>query len=170
MSDPDPQERAAEALVRELMQRRLEKAGVVTGRPELYYQCEHDQRRDFEGGSEVRVKVWRPWSNARVDLDTDEGALYGYSVARYSDPPTEAELTTEQAVAAAAKSVEIPPDAELESCQTLRLGRGRHVVRLQWRHVVRGMRVEGDCLRVVLHPDSGRVIEYYCRWRRVVVE
>ena len=39
------------------------------------------------------------------------------------------------------------------------------MAQLQWRHVHGSLQVDGDCLRVMLHPQTQRDIEWACRWR-----
>jgi hypothetical protein len=167
MSTPDAQEQAAVDLVRKLLHRRLERSGVLTDRPEAYVQCEAAPRQGWPGGTQVRVNVWRSWSRARVDFDADTGELLGRSIVRYSDPPSEEDMTQAEAVAAAGRAVKIPPDAELKSCYSVPLGPRRRAIRLEWRHIHRGMPVDGDCLWVLLHPETRRLIEYFRRWRQV---
>jgi len=162
MSDPKGE---AEQYVSRILERRLERAGISTAHPEWYFQCEGEQQQPFPGGFQVRVHTWRHWSDALVKLNADNGELLGYAVDRFDDAPTPNELTEEEALGAAAKTIEIPPDAELADFQHVDFPHGRKMVLLEWVHVVNGIRVEGDFLRIVLHPDTHRVIEYDRKWR-----
>ncbi len=162
MSNP---QREAEHYVSRILERRLERAGISTAHPEWYFQCEGGQQQPFPGGLQVRVHTWRHWSDALVKLNADTGELFGYAVDRFDDAPTPDELSVEEALEAAAKAIEIPPDAELADFRHVDFPHGRKMVLLEWAHVVGGLRVEGDFLRIVMHPATHRVIEYDRKWR-----
>ena len=162
MSDPKTE---AENYASRILERRLEHAGISTAHPEWYFQCEGEpQPQPFPGGTQVRVHTWRHWSDALVKLNADTGELFGYVVNRFDDAPTPNELTEEEAVAAAAKVVQIPADAELAEFGHVDYPHGRRMVLLEWIHVINGIRVHGDFLRIVLHPETHRVIEYDRKW------
>ena len=163
-------EQKAVDLVTNLLRRRLERHGVFTHHTEFYFQCEAEQRRPCPGGSEVRVKTWRHWSDATADYDADSGQFLGYTISRYALPASEAEMSKDAAIAAASKAVDIPADAELVSFAHVPAGDKGKVVRLEWQHVHQGMRVNGDFLWVVVHPETGRVIEYFRKWRAVKID
>lgn len=154
-------------LVRKLLARRLEAAGIRAPRPELFFQCEATEPEPYPGGTQVRVRTWRQWSEARVKLDADTGEFLGYAVDRYSDPMTRTELTQEQALQLAAGAVQLPPEAVLAGFRHSDYAPQRRLVELTWWHVHEGLRVDGDSIRVVLHPDTGRIVELERFWRTV---
>ena len=160
MSDPKT---TAVEYVSHILERRGERAGISTSKPD--FQCEAEEPQPFGGGLQVRVHTWRHWSDTLVKLNADTGELLGYSVDRFDDAPTPNELTEEEALAAAAKVVQIPSDAELAEFQHLEYSSGRRMVMLEWFHVVNGIRIDGDFLRIVMHPETHRVIEYDRKWR-----
>jgi hypothetical protein len=117
------------------------------------------------GGWQVRVRTWRHWSDASVDFDADTGDLVGYAIDRYADPPTNAEIDEETAVRAVREQIEIPPDAEFEGLEHFQATPEHRLARLEWRHLHAGLPVDGDFLRIVVHPRSGRIVEYERKWR-----
>ena len=151
-----------------LFERRRESHGFLTSRPEWYVQCEAQEPEPFSGGWQVRVRTWRHWSDARVHFDADTGEVMLRRVDRLSDPPTEAELTEEEALRIARDLVTIPPDAELISFRHEQFAAGgRKVARLDWFHVSRGMRVNGDYFWVMIHPDTHRLVALARKWRQI---
>ena len=170
MRTHEQMKQAAADVVAKMLTGRLERAGVFTSRPELCFQCEGDRIGQNAGGAaEVRVKTWRHWSDARVNFDADDGKLLGYSIDRWADPPSEAEMSREDALQAAREAIEIPPDAVLQSFYHVQYAPRRKAARLRWTHVHQGLRVDGDVLWIIVHPETGRVIEYFCKWREVDV-
>lgn len=155
------------ALVQKLLARRLEAAGIRAPRPEQYFQCEAAEPEPYPGGTQVRVRTWRQWSEARVKLDAESGELLGSAVDRYSDPMTHTELTEEQALQMAGREFQLPPDAVLAGFRHCDYAPQRRLVELTWWHFHEGLRVDGDCIRVVLHPDTGRIVELERFWRTV---
>jgi hypothetical protein len=159
-------EKAAE-LVKKLLARRLENAGMRTSRPDNLVQCEAADPQAYPGGTEVKVNIWRQWSEASVKLDWDTGEFLGYSVNRYSDPPARAELTREQALTLAAGALNIPEGAVLATFRQYEYAPQYGVVELMWNRVHQGMKVDGDYMRVVLHPITGRIVEMERFWREI---
>ena len=160
-------EKSAIDVVTELLSRRLEVGGVSTSRPDFYFQCEPGHPTEYPGGFKVRVRTWRHWSSARVYFDADSRDLFGYSISRYAEPSTEREMSRDEALKAAEVVIDIPQDAELERFYHYEYMPQCKVARLQWRHVHMGLCVHGDFLYVVIHPETGRVIEYFRKWHEV---
>jgi hypothetical protein len=154
-------------LVRKLLARRLARAGISSSNPAALIQCEADKPQPYPGGWQVPVHTWRQWSEARIKLDADSGEFIGYAVDRYADPVTRTELTREQAEALARGVVALPEDAELDHFQHVEWAPSRRLVELEWRHMHRGLRVDGDRILVVLHPDTHRIVEFERYWRVV---
>ncbi len=157
--------------VARLLTGRLRRAGAKSSRPDWYFQCEPAPPPEaYSGGWQVRVRTWRYWSDAAVHLDGQSGELMYRCVDRLSDPPTQASLTREQAEQLAASAVQIPRDARLKSVQDEPFSKDRTLTRLEWSHVVGGLPVEGDYLRVLLHPQTGRAVSIARRWRPVNIK
>lgn len=152
---------------RQMLAERLKRGGISTSRPEWYFECEPQRPQQYRGGSQVRVHTWRHWSDADVHYDADTGELMHRCVDRLADPPTDAELTKEEALRLAAGLITIPPDAELHSFGHEEFAEGRKAARLDWIHVHQGMRVDGDYLWVVIHPETHRLIAFGRKWRTV---
>jgi hypothetical protein len=169
VATPDELTTAAMELVHKLLTRRLSRSGVSTSRPDFYFQCQADAPRAYPGGIQVRIRIWRHWSDAWVQLEADQGALMGWRIDRYADPPTDTEMTQEDIQALAQTAIEIPHGAEVESFSHYDFAPGWRVTRIQWRHMHDGLRVEGDYLWVVIHPQTKRIIEWACKWRAVRV-
>jgi len=165
--DPERLREAARQRVQRLLAGRLRRGGVSTSRPEWFFQGEADPPQAYPGGWQVRVRTWRHWSDAAVHLDADNGELLYRCVDRLSDPPTSAEMTREEAEQAAASLVEIPRNARLASFRHEPFAPERKMVRLEWEHVHDGVRVEGDYLRVVIHPETHRLVSVARKWRPV---
>jgi hypothetical protein len=166
MSSPaDPRKSEAAERVKKLLTARLKRAGFTVSNPDEYFACQADEPQPYKTGSQVRVRISRNWSDARVKLDADTGDMLGYSVDRYSDPPTRTELTGEQALALAASLISIPPDAVLDSFQHVEWAPRRWLVEIQWKRMHQGLRVDGDSIRVVIHPDTRRLVELEWFWR-----
>lgn len=170
MSDPQEMTGAAVALVKTLLAQRLVRGRIATTRPDFYFACEPGEARARPGGTEVRVRTWRHWSEARVYHDAATGEEMGWTIHRHADPPTRGEMSRETALAAAAAAIDIPPDAVVESFYHFDYTPRHRAARLEWRHVHDGLRVHGDWLHVVLHPATGRVIEHFRKWRQVRLE
>ena len=109
MSPPEGLKSLAEETVTDLFAGRLERGGISTTRPEFYFQCEAGESRAFAGGLEVRVKTWRHWSDATVELNAQTGEVMGRAVDRYCDPPNDREMPQAAALQVAAEDVGIPP-------------------------------------------------------------
>lgn len=154
-------------LVRQLLMRRLEAAGQRPSRPDSAFQLEAGEPAPFGGGMQVQVHTFRKWSDAHVKLDAQTGEPLTYSIDRLSDPPTSVQLTEEDALKLLARSFNIPPDAELASLRHFEFAQGRHMIEMVWNHVYQGLRVDGDRLRVVMHPETGRVVAWERYWREV---
>jgi hypothetical protein len=158
---------AAAAFVFGLLERRLRVGGVRVQEPGSQFQCEPEDPRPFPGGTQVRVKTWRHWSDALIKLNADTGDLFGYSMDRFTDPPSHHEISEDEALAAAAKVVRIPTDAVLDKFEHTEPAPGRKMVLLEWRRVVNGLRVDGDYLRIVMHPETHRISEFDRKWREI---
>jgi hypothetical protein len=167
MSETEQMKSSAVQVVTNLLTQRLARSKVLTSRPDFYLHCEADEPRNYSGGVEVRVHVWRLWSLARVEIDAESGALMSWAVPGYAEPENEMELTKEEALADVAKAIELPLGAELQSFYHHPYAVGRKIARLQWRHMHQGLRVDGDYLSVVIHPQTKRIIEWACKWRVV---
>jgi hypothetical protein len=167
MRTPDNMESAAVDVVTRLLSQRLKGGNVSTSRPDFYFQCEAGHPVKYPGGFEVRVRTWRYWSSANVYFDADNEEMLGYSIPRYADPPTGREMSRDEALFASKMKVEIPPDAELESFYHFQYTQQCKVAQLEWKHIHQGLRVYGDYISVVIHPETFRVIEYFRRWRKV---
>ena len=157
----------AEGFVAKLFSHRLEAGGIVPDAPELYFQCQADEPQAYPGGFQVRVHTWRHWSDARVFLDSDSGEMMGFSIDRYADPPNEDEMTQEDALAAFSKTTEIPVDAVLKTFYHFDFLTKHKLARLEWKRIYQGLRVDGDTLRVTLHPKTHRIVEYFRKWRKI---
>ena len=159
----------ARQIAGEILLGRLRRAHLPVDRPELSFRCEAGPPRPYPGGFEARVKTWRHWSDALVELNAQTGELMGIVIARHCDPPNEKEMTQEQALAAVGQAVTIPDDSKLISFGHYDYVPGRKVARLEWKHVHQGRDVDGDYLVVVVHPKTLRVIEYRCKWRAIKI-
>jgi hypothetical protein len=151
--------------VNQLLTRRLKGGGISTSRPETYFQCEAEEPRAFPGGSEVRVRMWHHWSDARCELDADSGQLMAYSIDRFADPPNDSEMTKEEVFQATAEAIEIPADAVLKNFYHFEFASKRKLARLEWERIYKGLRVEGDYLYVSIHPKTLHIVEYARKWR-----
>ncbi len=154
-------------LVRKLLARRLELAGVRASNPDLLFQIEASEAEPYPGGGQVRVRTWRQWSEAHVKLDGETGELLGYSIDRWADPVTQAEMTQEQALALAGQKVKIPAEARLTSFRQFDYAPQRKMAELRWEHYYQDLRVDGDYIRIVLHPTTGNVVKLEWFWRTV---
>ena len=102
-----------------------------------------------------------------VEFDAEDGQPMRWTIDRYADPPNDAELTQEQAVEIVRQAVEIPPGAELKSFAHFEYAPKRKVTRLEWRHLHDGLRVDGDYMWILLHPQTKRIIEWARKWRTI---
>jgi hypothetical protein len=168
---PMPEGLPARALAtaRKLLAGRLRRGGVSTSRPDWYFQCEAAEPQAYAGGWQVRVRTWRHWSDASVHVDGQTGEMLYRCVDRLSDPPSQTEMSQSEAERAAARQIAIPPDARLAAFTHETFAEGRRVARLEWQHVHDGLRVDGDHLWVLLHPQTGQLIAYSRKWRPVTL-
>jgi hypothetical protein len=166
--DPQQLRDAATARAQGLLRDRLRRGGVSTSRPDWFFQCAADAPEPFPGGTQVRVRTWRHWSNAQVQFDADTGEVLHRRIDRLADPPAQVELSQAEAVAVATAAGVVPPDARLTAFRHESFAPGRNVARLEWDHVHEELRVAGDCLQVVIHPQSRRIVELTRRWRKLV--
>ena len=167
MREIDPFKQKAVDTVNQLLSNRLKSMGISTVRPDFYFQCEATEPREFSGGFEVRVKTWRHWSKAMVELNAETGELMGYSIDGYSYPPIDQEMTKEEALAIATKKIEIPGDAVLNNFYHFNYAPQCKLARLEWDRIYQGLRVDGDYLYVSIHPKTLRIVEYARKWRRL---
>jgi len=167
MSTPEEMKSSAIERVTEVLSRRLRQGGRSTGQPDLYFQCEADEPQAYPGGFQVRIHTWRHWSDARVAFDADTGEVMAYSILRYADPLNDEEMTREEALAAASEAIQVPDDAVLKTFYHFEYGKNRKLARLEWKRIYQGLRVDGDTLRVTLHPKTHRIVEYFRKWRKL---
>ena len=165
MKTPDELKSAATDLVSDILSRRLRRGGIVTSHPEHFFRCVPLEPEPFPEGFQVRVNTWRQWSDATVEYDADTGELMGWTIFRHADPAHDSELTREKALEIAAKEIPIPDGAEVESFYHYDFAPRRRVARIEWRHMHQGLRVEGDYLWVLIHPQTHRIIELKRKWR-----
>jgi hypothetical protein len=165
MNPQDPRKTALD-YVQKLLEGRLKRA-KIPGNPARYFQLEAGElvRLPDASGAQLQVKTFRHWSDAQIKLDADSGEFLGYLVSAFADPPAGVEMTQEQALELAGSLLQIPPDAVLESFQHIEWTQFRRLVQLQWKHVVQGLRVDGDYLRVVLNPTTKKIVEMERFWR-----
>lgn len=170
MTTPEQHQQTARRFVEDLLKRRLENGGISTARPDLYFQCAEERARHFpatrvlQADTEVRVKTWRQWSDAQVTFDEATGELVGWKVTRFADPPNQDAMTQDDAVDAVVAAVQIPQGAEITSFSHYEYAPERHVARIEWQHMHRGLRVDGDYMWAVVHPQTRRVIEFSRHW------
>ena len=154
-----------------LFKGRLQRGGLGADDPEWYVQCEAGQPQECPGGSQVRVQTWRHWSDATVHADAETGEILHRCVDRLADPPTDKKMTQEEALQVADEQLTIPPGAELVSFRHEDFADGgRRVARLEWAHFRWGLRVDGDYLWVMIHPETRRVVALGRKWRKMGVE
>ncbi|NLX21197.1 MAG: hypothetical protein GXY55_05925 [Phycisphaerae bacterium] len=158
----------AEDLVVRMLKARLVRGGISTTRPEWYFQVERTDPQPQPAGWQVRVRTWRHWSDARVHLDADGGEVMHRCVDRLAEPPTDARLSQEEALRAAAGAMEIPRDARLSGFGHEPFADGGYqVARLEWEHYIKDVRVDGDYLWVQIHPITRRLVAYGLKWRKL---
>lgn len=167
MNPPEGLSERARQRAEQLFDGRRRRAEIVTSRPEWYSQCEPGEPEAYPGGWQVRVRTWRYWSDAKVDYDADTGELMHRCVDRLSDPPTEAEMTEEEALRVAAGLMAIPAEGVLASFGHEEFAENRKVARLEWVHVHNGMRVDGDYFWMEIHPETHRLVAFGRKWRSV---
>lgn len=165
MSDGDARVRRAEALVRDLLRRRLVAAAVDPEPLERFVECRGGAPKPIRGWSEVVVATWRHWSDVEERSAGGDGELAGWRIQRLADPPSDATLADELAVAAAALAVELPGDARLAQVTHLTVAPGRRLARVEWHRYHEGIRVAGDQLIVYVHPETRQVVQCLRRWR-----
>lgn len=156
---------AALEAARKILAGRLRRANIRAPQPDHFFHCEPGEPRPFPGGLEVRVKVWRHYSDALVKIDDASGDVTGFSLDKFADPPTQTELNRDQAVALLAQILRLPDGAVLESFRNMDFAPGRRLPVLEYVHLHQGILVDGDFLRVAFHPDTRRIVEYDRKWR-----
>jgi hypothetical protein len=163
-----PQRLSGAALerVRTLLAGRVRRAGAHIP-PEWAFQCEAAEPQAFPGGWQVRVRTWRHWSDAAVHFDAESGETLYRCVDRLADPPTDAQMSLDAALRAAQAAMTIPDGARLTGFRHEAFAAERNVARLEWEHWHDGMRVEGDRLLALIHPETGRLIAFRRKWRSV---
>lgn len=165
MSDGDARVRRAEALVRDLLRRRLVAAAIEPEPLERYVECRAGAPKPIRDGSEVPVATWRHWSDVEERSSGGDGELTGWRIHRLADPPCDATLADDLAVAAAALAVELPADARLAHVTHLKVAPGRRLARVEWHRYHDGIRVAGDQLVVYIHPETRQAVQCLRRWR-----
>lgn len=158
---------AAREQAHALLTRRLERAGIPTSRPEGYFQTEAAEPEPCSGGHQVRVHTFKHWSNALLQFEEDREEPLGWVVDRYADPPTNRELSEGEALRLAAATTEIPEDAVPATVRQAEFAPRRTLTRIEFRRTHQGLRVDGDFLRLSLHPDTHRRVEVQRKWRRL---
>jgi hypothetical protein len=151
--------------VKRLLVRRLEGSGVPALDPDLYFHCEAAEPEPFSGGTQVRVKTWKHWSNGLVKLDGMSGEVLAYRVEAHANPPSKQDLEKDAAVAQAAALVAVPPGAVVDNVRQFEWRPHHWVTEVQWIHVEMGRMIRGDVLRVVFHPVTKKVVEIERYWR-----
>ncbi|MFO0837823.1 MAG: hypothetical protein U1D55_04805 [Phycisphaerae bacterium] len=164
----DPLQRKAAERVRRLLAGRLRRGGISTSRPEWFYECEATPSQAYPGGVQVRVRTWRHWSDASVWFDGLSGEVLRRCIDRLSDPPTSNEMSRQDAERVAAAAVTIPRGARLRLFGHEEFAPRRLLAKLEWEHVHNGTRLEGDYLRVLIHPETKRIVSIARKWREVV--
>jgi len=165
MEPPEDLSKSAVGRAEQMLAGRLERNGISTSRPEWYFQCEAGEPEPFPGGWQVRVRTWRHWSDATVHFDAEGGDVLHRCVDRLSDPPAGAEMTKEDALRIAASVIDIPSDARLASFRHEEFAEGRRVARLDWQRFRGELRVDGDYLWVLIHPQTHRLVAFGRKWR-----
>ena len=151
-----------------LLADRLRRGGISTSRPDWFFQCAAQAPEPYPGGTQVRVRTWRHWSNARAQFDAATGELLHRRIDRLADPPTAAELSPAEALSVATATGIVPPDARLVTFRHEQFAPGRNVARLEWNHNHAGLPVAGDCLQISIHPETRRIVALTKRWRQVI--
>jgi hypothetical protein len=106
--------------------------------------------------------------DARVHLDAESGEVMHRCVDRLAEPPTDARLSQEEALRAAAGAMEIPRDARLSGFGHEPFADGGYqVARLEWEHYIKDVRVDGDYLWMQIHPITRRLVAYGLKWRKL---
>lgn len=164
---PDNLGRLAAERVAALLAGRLQRARIKTSRPDWYFQTQAQEPQAYAEGWQVRVRTWRHWSDARVHLDADSGAVMHRCVDRLAGPPTEKEMSEPEALSVAAQVITIPPGARLASLRHEYFADGHKVVRLEWQHYHHGLRVDGDYLWIMVHPATHKLVAFGRKWRTV---
>lgn len=165
MSENDEISKRACEFVERLLRRRLRLAGIPQSLAPRSFECEPQAPRPWARGTEVRVRVWRHWSDARVEHDEERGDTLRWTLDRLVEPASEQEMELEDAVRAAQECIKLPEDAELDAFFHFQLARNTKVACLRLKRVVDGMRVDGDCLELYIHPQTRRVIDFFRKWR-----
>jgi hypothetical protein len=158
---------SAEDFVAKLLSYRLESGGIPTDAPELYFQCQADDPQEYPGGFQVRVHTWRHWSNARVLIASNSGEIIGFSIDRYAYPENNLEMTKEKALDVVSKLISIPTDAVLNNFYHFDYMTNHRIAKLEWNRIYKGLKVVGDYLQVSIHPETHRIVEYACKWRKL---
>ncbi len=102
-----------------------------------------------------------------MKLDGDSGELLAYSVDCWAEPRSRTELTEEQALELAARSIRIPQEARLSGFRMFEQNPGGLLAELKWEHYHLGLRVDGDRIEILLHPGTGRIVKLRRFWREV---
>ena len=157
----------AASLVERLLTARLNRAGIRGRAKEGCFRLEAGELAPDAAGGSVRVRTWRHWSDATVKLESNTGEFMGYSVPRFADPPSTQQASRDEAEAQARALIEVPGDARLKSAYSFEYAQGRTLIALEWEHWYKGLRVEGDFLRVYLHPGANRIVSVERYWRQV---
>jgi hypothetical protein len=168
MSPPKDLERLARERVERLLRGRLTRGVISTTRPARFFAAEPGPPQELPGGWQVRVKTWRHWSDARVHLDADDGSVLYRSIERLSDPPCEdTELSQSEAEEIVRRELPVPATARVRSFWHETFAEQRHVARIEWEHWHKDVRVDGDYLFALIHPQTKRIVAYGMKWRPV---
>ncbi|MHC5109033.1 MAG: hypothetical protein ACYTHJ_04050 [Planctomycetota bacterium] len=148
-----------------LLERRLQRGGINSNRTDWYFQCEGTAPKAFPGGRQVRVKTWRHWSDADVFIDVDRAEVVSRCIDRFAEPAGEAEISEGEAVRIISGSISIPENAVPSKFSHEYFSEGCKLARMEWRHWRDGMRVDGDYLWALVHPEAKRVVGFGKKWR-----
>lgn len=97
-----------------------------------------------------------------VDLNAADADVLGWHVSAFAEDSA-AVLPPHEALQIARRSVDVPADAVLDVSEYETIA-GRAVFVVSWRHVVEGVVVERDYLRVYVNGRTGRVFAVARKW------
>ena len=155
--------------VKAILTRRLDRGGIYASQPDWYFQAEPEEPEPMPGGFQVRVHTWRHWSSGLYQYQMDFKELFGWTLDRYADPPTEEEISADQALEAAKTLIDIPEDAQIKNIFHDEFAPRQKLVWLLWKRVYQEMDVHGDFIRIAFHPTGHRLVSYQCKWRPLSV-
>jgi hypothetical protein len=164
-SDAEKMKKTASEEVKAILTRRLDRGGIYVSRPDWYFQVEPGEPESYPAGSQVRVHTWRHWSSGLYQYQKDFKEPFGWTLDRYADPPTEEEISADEAIKVATTLIDIPEDGQIKNIYHDEFAPRQRLVWLIWKRVYQEMDVHGDFLRIAFHPVSHRLVSYQCKWR-----